>query len=103
MDTGNVNTPGGLAILAELGFDTEDTLQREEGTDLAGGLNPVGASTEVAGVAPDDLYEIYGTESVQGKDETGEDFFRHLLESNHPVAGISATNKDWRGTPQPPE
>ena len=70
-------------------LDSGATLKPKGVVRLSGGLHPDGDSDESAGVAPN------GTESVQGKDEEGSDFFRWLMESNEPVAGISATNSDW--------
>jgi hypothetical protein len=73
----------------EEALDTTATLALQGEVHLSGGSHPDGTSEEVAGVAEN------GTRSVQGKDEEGEDFFRWLMESNTPPAGVSAINRDW--------
>lgn len=91
MSQENANRPGEVAILSELGLDTADTVDLSEDATFEGEVNPSAPGREAtAGVAPE-------TESVQGKDEQGEDFFRHLMESNSPPPGIGATNRDWIG------
>ena len=74
-------------------LDTPGTLTLQGGkTSSAGKSEGTERESATAGVAPN------GTESRTGvKTETEEDFdfFRHLMETNEPVPGISAENRDW--------
>jgi hypothetical protein len=82
----------------EVELDTAATLQREgRSTSSAGKSEGTEGEIPTAGVAPN------GTESRTGVKTEDDDFFRHLMESNEPVVGISATNRDWRPLPQPHE
>ena len=92
----DANRPGGSQPAT---LDTPATLTTERETPFVGEVNPTAPGlTATAGVAP------HGRESVQGKDEQEEnfDFFRFLMETNEPVPGISAENRDWANE-QPPQ
>lgn len=62
-------------------------------TSSAGKSESTEPDKATAGTAPTVTVESRAGVKVEISED--EDFFRHLMETNEPVPGLSATNADW--------